>query len=183
MFRMCLLLLAATSLPAAGQSQPVHVWEKQEITLQAQNTYQNPYTEVDVWVDLSGPNFHKRVYGFWNGGKTFRARVLATAPGEWSWVSGANKQDAGLSGKKGRFVAIPWTEAEKAENICRRGFLRPTPNGHAFEHADGTPFFLLGDTWWSVPSYRFRWTEDDASHPMGPEATFKDMVRYRKARL
>ena len=107
--------------------------------------------------------------------------MLATAPGEWSWVSGANTRDAGLSGKKGRFVAIPWTEAEKAENICRRGFLRPTPNGHAFEHADGTPFFLLGDTWWSVPSYRFRWTEDDTSHPMGPEATFKDMVKFRKA--
>ena len=181
MFRMSLLLLAAASLPAAGQDRPVHVWEKQEIALQAQNAYQNPYTEVDVWVDLSGPNFHKRVYGFWNGGKTFRVRVLATAPGEWSWVSGANNQDAGLSGKKGRFAAIPWTEAEKAENICRRGFLRPTPNGHAFEHADGTPFFLLGDTWWSVPSYRFRWTEDDTSHPMGPEATFKDMVKFRKA--
>jgi hypothetical protein len=181
MFRMSLLLLAAASLPAVAQNRPVHVWEKHEITLQAQNAYQNPYTEVDVWVDLSGPNFHKRVYGFWNGGKTFRVRVLATTPGEWSWVSGANNQDAGLSGKKGRFAAIPWTEAEKAENICRRGFLRPTPNGHAFEHADGTPFFLLGDTWWSAPSYRFRWTEDDTPHPMGPEATFKDMVKFRKA--
>lgn len=91
------LLLVVAALPAAAQNRPVHVWEKQEIALQAQNSYQNPYTEVDVWVDLSGQNFHKRVYGFWDGGKTFRVRVLATAPGEWSWVSGSNRQDAGLS--------------------------------------------------------------------------------------
>jgi hypothetical protein len=71
--------------------------------------------------------------------------------------------------------------AEKAANICRRGFLRATRSGHAFEHADGTPFLLLGDTWWSAPSFRFRWTADDVRHPMGPEATFKDMVRFRQA--
>lgn len=178
MFRTLLLIaLAAVALPAA----PAHVWEKQEISLQAEKSYGNPYTEVEVWVDLSGPTFHKRVYGFWDGGKTFRVRVLATAPGEWSWTSGSRPADPGLSGKRGGFTAVAWTEAEKAANICRRGFIRPTPNGHAFEHADGTPFFLLGDTWWSTPSYRFKWTEDDAEHPMGPDATFKDMVKYRKA--
>ena len=40
-----------------------------------------------------------------------------------------------------------WTEAEKQANPLRRGFLRPTANHHALEHADGTPFFALGDTW------------------------------------
>ena len=24
--------------------------------------------------------------------------------------------------------------------------IRPTANGHAFEYADGTPYFMLGDT-------------------------------------
>ena len=28
--------------------------------------------------------------------------------------------------------------------------IRATPNGHAFEYADGTPYFLLGDTWWAT---------------------------------
>ena len=32
----------------------VHAWEKVEITLQASNSYPNPYTGVQVWVDLSG---------------------------------------------------------------------------------------------------------------------------------
>ena len=36
---------------------PLHVWEKQELTFTAVNTYKNPYTDVIVWVDLNGPGF------------------------------------------------------------------------------------------------------------------------------
>ncbi len=181
MIRLLFFVLAAASTVAAAPAKPVHVWEKQEITLQAGNSYSNPYVDVVAWVDLKGPNFQKRVYGFWDGGATFRVRVMATAPGAWSWTSGSTPADPGLGGKTGGFTAIAWTEAEKAENLCRRGLLRPTTNGHAFEQADGTPFFMLGDTWWSTPTFRFRWTEDDTPHPMGPEATFKDMVKFRRA--
>jgi hypothetical protein len=181
MFRLSVLPFLLLGPLGAASNGPVHVWEKYEITLQARNSYNNPYVDAVVWVDLKGPNFHKRVYGFWDGGATFRVRVMATEPGDWSWTSGSTPEDPGLSGVTGGFKAIAWTEAEKAENLCRRGLLRPTANGHAFEHADGTPFFLLGDTWWSTPTFRFRWTEDDTPHPMGPEATFKDMVRFRKA--
>ena len=63
-----------------GYSKTVHVWEKIEVVLQAQNAYGNSYTEVEVWVDLQGPGFEKRVYGFWDGGNTFKVRVLATTP-------------------------------------------------------------------------------------------------------
>lgn len=172
-----LSLAVATALAAA----PVRVWEKQEITLEARGSYNNPYREVDVWVDLDGPGFHKRVYGFWDGGKTFRVRLAATAPGQWRWTSGSSTRDPGLNGRKGGFTAIQWSEAEKAESACRHGFIRATSNGHAFQCADGTPYLLLGDTWWSTATFRYRWTSDDAAHPMGPEATFKDLVRFRKA--
>jgi len=40
---------------------------------------------MTVWVDLKGPGFNKRCYGFWDGGKTFRIRITATAPGTWTW--------------------------------------------------------------------------------------------------
>ena len=174
-------LLLAVALVAPPCDAAIHVWEKHEIALEAANAYGNPYAEVDVWLDLKGPGFHKRVYGFWDGAKTFRVRVAATARGEWTWVSGSDPADPGLNGKRGSFTAIAWPEAERNENICRRGFIRPTPNGHAFEHADGSPYFLVGDTWWATPTFRFRWTDDDASHPIGPEATFKDYVRFRRS--
>jgi hypothetical protein len=176
----------ALAVMAAAQSKPgavpgVHVWQKHEITLKAERSYPNPYVSVDVWVDLAGPGFKKRVYGFWDGGSTFRVRVAATAPGVWSWTSGSNTSDPGLNGKTGTFRAVSWSDAEKDEDACRRGFVGATPNQHAFQYADGTPYYLLGDTWWAVGTFRFPWADDDATHPMGPNATFKDYVRFRKS--
>jgi hypothetical protein len=172
-------LLLFLLLPAALAS--VHVWEKQELTFTASRDFANPYTEVTVWADLSGPGFQKRVYGFWDGGRTFRVRLLATAPGAWTWRSGSNPPDAGLAGKSGSFEAIAWSEEEKRANPLRHGFLRATPNQHALDYADGTPFFAIGDTWWALGTGRFRWYDDGRERPLGPEAGFKDYVRYRKA--
>ena len=50
----------------------VGVWQKVEITLHCENNYGNPYTQVEVWVDLKGPGFDKRCYGFWDGDDVFR---------------------------------------------------------------------------------------------------------------
>ncbi|MHC5055293.1 MAG: apiosidase-like domain-containing protein [Planctomycetota bacterium] len=166
---------------------PVHVWEEVEITLRAERAYANPYTDVEVWVELSGPGFERRCQGFWDGGDVFRVRVVAAEPGEWSWRSGATVDDPSLAGREGSFTAVEWTEAELDANPCRRGFVRATANGHALEHADGTPFFILGDTWWAVPTFRFPWREEDGEGDeqdggaIGPDMSFQDMVRFRKA--
>jgi len=55
----------------------IHLWEKQEVNLTASKKYENPYTDVTVWIDLRGPAFEKRVYGFWNGGN-----IQLTSSGE-----------------------------------------------------------------------------------------------------
>ena len=168
------------TLPAASADE-VHVWEKVEIVLTAEREHADAYTDVLVWVDLKGPGFRKRCYGFWDGGQTFRVRVVATGPGRWTYRSGSNGRDPGLAGRTGRFVAREWTEAQKKANPCRRGMIRPSANGHAFQHADGTPFFLLGDTWWATPTFRYPWHDDDKPRPLGPGAGFKDYVRFRRS--
>ena len=58
--------------------------------------------------------------------------------------------------------------------------IKASANSHAFEYADGTAFFLLGDTWWATPTFRYRWYDDDRARSMGHEAGFKDYVRFRK---
>lgn len=156
------------------------VWERVEIELGARGPVERAYQDVEVWVELRGPGFERRCYGFWDGGRTWRVRVMATKPGTWTWRSGSRPEVAGLSGREGAFEAKAWTEEEKRENRCRRGMIRASRNGHAFEFDDGTPFFLVGDTWWATPTSRFRWDDDDRPRPMGPEAGFKDYVRYRK---
>lgn len=158
----------------------IHLWEKIEVTLEAQNNYLNPYTDVEVWVDLKGPGFDKRVYGFWDGDNTFRIRITADKTGEWAWESNSNTGDTGLNGIKGKFLAVGWTEQEKEENPCRRGMINPSSNGHTFQYSDGAPVILIGDTWWAAATYRFKWYKDDVSRPIGPEMGFKDMVKFRR---
>ncbi|UCG57604.1 MAG: DUF4038 domain-containing protein [Phycisphaerales bacterium] len=179
------LVLLAAVWPWHGQvkaasDKTYHVWEKVEVVLRAETQHQNPYTDVEVWVDLQGPDFKKRCYGFWDGGNVFRVRVLAVRPGRWQFNSGSNQSDSGLNGVTGDFTAIAWSEVEKDQNPCRRGMIGASANGHAFEYADGTPFFLLGDTWWPVPTFRYRWYNDDKERPIGPEAGLKDYLRFRK---
>ena len=75
---------------------------------------------------------------------------------------------------------MPWTDAELAENPTRRGMIQATADGRGLEYADGTPFFLLGDTWWSVPTWRFPLHGDGIERPIGPDAGLEDYVRLRK---
>src|SRR4051812_21003280 len=101
-------LLVVPAARAAESKQPIHVWQKHELTFTSARTFANPYVDATLWVDLSGPGFNKRVYGFWDGGRTFKVRVLATAPGTWQWKSGSSPEDPGLSGKSGSFAASDW---------------------------------------------------------------------------
>jgi len=159
----------------------VPVWTKHEITLEAERDYANAYVEVDVWVELKGPNFSKRVYGFWNGGRSFAVRVLATEPGEWRWTSGSSVNDGGLSGKSGSFTARAASPAELDANPNLRGMIGATPDKRGLQYADGTPFLLLGDTWWSVPSFRFPIGQGPGdSSKVGPEATLNDYIALRR---
>ena len=120
------VLLGFVMLPAAVraadtrlQSGEVHVWETQEITLATAHDYASPYVEVECWVDLTGPDFSKRVYGFWDGGRVFKVRVVATRPGQWSWRVGSNQPgDAGLQGT-GSFRAVAWSAEQLAANPNR----------------------------------------------------------------
>ena len=181
LLKQLIFALAFAVSPILAAQNMVHVWEKQELTFTAANSYKNAYTDITIWVDLVGPGFNKRVYGFWDGGQTFHLRLVATQPGTWTWKSGSNPEDPGLAGKSGSFKVIDWTDIEKNKNPLRHGFIRATPNQHALEHADGTPFFIIGDTWYSAGANRFLWYDDDKERPIGPTAGFKDYVSYRKA--
>jgi hypothetical protein len=168
--------------PRALAAPAVHVYDRVEITLTAARERRNPYTDVEVWVDLKGPGFGKRCYGYWDGGRTFRVRVTSTAPGAWTWVSGSNPPDPGLAGKRGSFTSVDWSYADKLVNPNRRGFARPTANGHALVYSDGTPYFIVGDFFYPASTWRYRWRDADEKYaPEDPEAGFKDLLDSRRS--
>ena len=76
-----ILVIVLSSCCKINRQDEVHVWQKVEIELEASNEYDNPYTDVDVWVQLEGPDFSERCYGFWDGDNTWRIRVMSTGPG------------------------------------------------------------------------------------------------------
>ena len=175
------VVLAGLIWFASSAHGALHPWEKVEIVLTATRDYPNPYVDVEVWVELSGPGFTKRCYGFWDGGRTYRVRVVATAPGQWTWRSGSNQDDPGLKGKTGSFTATEWTEQEKKENPVRRGFVHATPNGHALQYADGTPYFIVGDYMYAASTWRYKWRDEDTDYPVNTDqGGFKDWVKYRR---
>jgi hypothetical protein len=110
-------------------------------------------------------------------------RFVATAPGEWRWEAGSNQpDDTGLNGGSGALRAVAWTDAEIAENANRRGFVRATSNGHALRYADGTPFFMLGDTWLAASTWRlpFRGAPAARDYVPAPGISFEEAVAWRK---
>jgi hypothetical protein len=166
-----------------GNTGALHTWEMYEITLKADKTYNNYYTDVTCWVELKGPEFSKKIYGFWDGDNIFKVRVAATKPGKWQWESSSNQpDDNGLNNQHGEFSAIGWSGKELVQNPNRHGFIQPAVNGHSLQFADGTPFFLIGDTWLAGTTWRlpFRNAASPDNYEPGPGIGFEDAVTYRK---
>jgi len=180
----CVILLTILSCKnETAESTKIHPWEVVEITLRAENSCNNFYTDVTCWVELEGPGFKKQIYGFWDGENIFRVRLVATKPGKWTWKSYSNQPgDQGLNNKQGYFEAVAWKTEEIEENPNRRGFIRPSENGHALRYDDGTPFFLTGDTWLAGTTWRlpFRNAASPSGYEPGPGIGFEDAVLYRK---
>ena len=71
MFFIFFIVISFSNNLFANNSDAIHVWEMKEIKLHAEKTYINSYMNVTCWVELKGPNFSKRVYGFWDGENKF----------------------------------------------------------------------------------------------------------------
>src|SRR3712207_778637 len=85
-------------------------WQPYEITLQADRHYANPYLDLEVWGDVTGPDGQRhKVYGFWDGDRTWRVRFAPMQPGAWHFVTNASVDEAGRRGVAGAVTAVPPT--------------------------------------------------------------------------
>ena len=155
LFGAALALTGATRVdagPAAEEMERVEVWKRTDIVLTGENTYRNPYRDVDidaVFTHEDGTEIH--LYGFWNGGSEWRVRFAPTKTGVWTYsVTCTDESDKGLHGVTGKLLAV---ENTGSTDIDRHGFVRISDNGRYFVHDDGTPFYWLGDTNWQAPNY------------------------------
>lgn len=126
-------------------------WSEFELEFSSNADYQNPYTDVDFWVEFTHESGEKLVRpGFWDGGQTWKVRFASPADtGEWQWQSfSSNEKDEGIHGKKGVLNAKPYSGSNP---LIARGLLRMSPGKRNVIHADGSPFLMIGDTPWALP--------------------------------
>lgn len=132
------------------QTATVHRWGRWEGAFESANDYDNPMQDVDVRATLISPSgVEHQARGFWDGGRTWRVRFSPGETGEWRYqLASSNAADAGLSGVSGTFSV---TEYSGDNPLYRHGQIEVAPSGRYLQHADGTPFFFLGDTCWNGP--------------------------------
>lgn len=138
-----LLVLAPLGL---AQNQAVPLWGRWERSFAA-DPQTNPDPSIGLIVRLTSPSGKRhKVSAFWDGGKTWRVRFMPNEVGRWRFRTIAYPDYAGLSAQTGSFVC---RKTNDTNPFIRHGALRVSKTGTYLEHADGTPFFWLGDTAWN----------------------------------
>lgn len=118
-----------------------------ELTFLAAAPHAEPFATVELDVLFVAPDgARRRVPAFFAGGERWKARYASPQVGLHRWrTECSDPADAGLHGREG---AIEVTPAMGPDPLRLHGPVRVAADRRHFEHADGTPFFWLGDTWW-----------------------------------
>jgi hypothetical protein len=144
----CLWLLVA--LPIAAPAASVARYARFDQTLESTVTYGNPVQETSLTATFTAPDkTQSKVPGFWDGGAVWKIRFAPEQTGEWSYeTTCSDASNKGLHRQKGTFTV---TAAEGSSRFATHGPIRVAPGGRYFQHADGTPYFWMGDTAWNGP--------------------------------
>lgn len=149
-----LLLTAACvtlfSYPARAEKiSPVPKWQRLELSFKSGVSYTNPLHEAEMRVLFVSPlGETNRVYGFWDGGKTWRVRFQPGFPGRWTYYTMcSDTANRGLHEQTGSFLCTA-TKGEASFDL--HGPVQVARSQKHLEHADRTPFLWLGDAAWSA---------------------------------
>ncbi|MBN1343522.1 MAG: DUF4038 domain-containing protein [Phycisphaerae bacterium] len=127
-----------------------------EIHFRSTGSHSDPYNDVALDVLFRGADGDSiRVPAYWAGDDLWCVRFAADRPGCYEYASVCSREsDFGLHGQTG---AVTVEHYAGGNPLYRRGRLRVADDQRHFEHADGTPFFWIGDTWWMGLTDRVDW--------------------------
>lgn len=130
-----------------------------EITLSSTVTYPDPFSQVKLHAQFTTPDGSvMQVLGFWAGGQTWKVRFAPRQTGEYrcqTVCSDATNQ--GLHGQQFVILAGPY---EGENPLMQHGAIEAMTDQRHLQHADGTPFFWLADTWWMGFTERLSFPDD-----------------------
>ena len=120
--------------------------------------YADPFNNVELDVVLTGSKGQWRVPTYWAGGNEWRVRFAPPEAGTYQVTTVcSDKSNPDLHGQASSLEA---TAYRGNDPLLAHGPLRIAASKRTIEHADGTPFFWLGDTWWMGLCKRWSWPDD-----------------------
>jgi len=154
-----LLGLAPGAIARAADPVRVEAGRVAEVAFTSTKARQDPSNEATVDAVFTAPDGSSaRVPAFWAGGGTWKVRYSSRTPGTYRFETACSDPgDPGLHEVKGSVEVVPY---EGENPLLRHGSLRAADDGRHLCHADGTPFFWLGDTWWMGFTDRLGWPGD-----------------------
>ncbi len=128
-------------------------WVAVEIPFTATNAIKNiQEAEVDVTFVNRTTGTKMVMPAFWEGKTEWKVRFAPTECGIWDYTFATTGTDLGLT-VEGGTVACNTYKGDL--DIYKHGFVKTTPEQKYFAYADGTPFFYLGDTHWTMLTEEF----------------------------
>ena len=175
----------------AGETDPISVnsaetWVANEVLLVADKEHKDAFYTVEVDLLLTNGITSYTIPAFWDGNSSWRARFVCPTEGEWTYTTVCS--DATDEGLHGVTNTLTCTKYSGDLEIYKRGFVKTEPNVKHFMYADGTPFFYLGDTHWSLGSEPLEMVQTVVdtrvsqgytvfqSEPLGVSFNFKDGI-------
>jgi len=156
-YSLCYLLVLLVCYPeyAVATQQNAIQNEPVEFLMESAKAYVDPFNEIEVDVVFNKGELRWRVPAFWAGGQRWRVRFAPPEVGtynyRWECTDRSNKD---LNNKEG---TLNVTRYNGKNPLLKHGHIKVSKNHRYFEHADGTPFFWLGDTWWKGLCKRLDW--------------------------
>ncbi len=147
------------------------IWVAKEIEFTA-NKKSNSInkTELDVVFTNRSTGTVMTMPGFWDGDKIWKVRFAPTEYGIWDFETKTTGDDIGINGIKGTLAS----NAYKGDlAIYKNGFVKTEKDLRYFVYNDGTPFFYLGDTHWTMPKEEF-----DSAGPNAGDIETNSHFRY-----
>jgi len=148
---LALCALSQVSVRAAEVGQ----WDVFETSYESEKTYAKPFAEVEVNVVFRSGDQQWVVPAFWAGGSKWTVRFAPPVQGEYTFrVQCSDQSNTDLNGHE---QALRVAAYAGNNPLLKHGFLRVSAYQRHLEHADGTSFFWLGDTWWKGLCKRLTW--------------------------
>jgi len=154
-YKLLSVVLLACFVGCATVQQECSRNEVVEFSQTSASAYSDPFNEIEVDVVFSKAAQTWRVPAFWAGGQQWKVRFAPPETGtyDYHWeCTDTNNPD--LNGQAG---TLDVNEYQGTNKLLQHGHLKVSENKRYFEHADGTPFFWLADTWWKCLCYRLPW--------------------------